>query len=120
MTLTDIHGGLANTAVLFNLILGVWALWRYLRRQGVDSSYWGALVIGELVILAQGLLGGYLWLVGERPARGIHLLYGIAGALVIPGVYAFTRGGDQRRVMLVYGVGLLFLVGILLRSIGTG
>ena len=120
MTLGDVHGVLANTAIMFNLILGLWAIWRFMRKQGPDSSYWGAMLIGEIVILLQGALGAFLWLGGERPGRSIHLLYGIAALLVIPGIYAFTKGGAERRVMLIYGVGLLFLVGILLRGAGTG
>jgi hypothetical protein len=30
---------------------------RYFRRQGINSSYWGALAIGELLILVQAGLG---------------------------------------------------------------
>ena len=137
MSLADIHGRLANTALLFIAILAAWGLWRMIRKQGVSSSYWGALVIGEVLILLQGALGAYLWLVGERPDRGIHILYGIVSALVIPGVYAFTKGNQdtptsqdesvdqgerqrlERRTMMVYAFALLFLFGILLRSVGT-
>lgn len=120
MSLAEIHGRLANTALYYFLILAAWGLWRFFRKQGPDSNYWGALVIAEILILIQGLLGGYLWLTGERPAQGIHLLYGAVAVLVIPGVYAYTKGGEGRRVILVYGVALLFAVGIALRAIGTG
>lgn len=120
MSLAEIHGRLANTALFYFLILAAWGLWRFFRKQGPDSNYWGALVIAEILILIQGLLGGYLWLTGERPAQGIHLLYGAVAVLVIPGVYAYTKGGEGRRVILVYGVALLFAVGIALRAIGTG
>ena len=65
MSLADIHGRLANTALLFIAILAAWGLWRMIRKQGVSSSYWGALVIGEVLILLQGALGAYLWLVGS-------------------------------------------------------
>jgi heme A synthase len=137
MSLADIHGRLANTSLLFIAILAVWGLWRTIRKQGVSSSYWGALLIGEVLILLQGALGAYLWLVGERPDRSIHILYGIVSALVIPGVWAFTKGKQdepaseelpedqaererlERRTMMVYAFALLFLFGILLRSVGT-
>ena len=119
MTLSDVHGRMATTAVLFILFMAAWGLWRFFRKQGADSNYWGALIIGELLILVQGGLGATLWLRGEYPERGIHFLYGVAAALVIPGVWAFTKGRQERREMLIYGLMLLFLVGLLLRAMGT-
>lgn len=119
MSLPEIHARLGNTALYYLIAMAIWGLWRVLRRQGVDSSYWGALVIGEILILLQGGLGGYMWLSGLRPGRTIHLLYGIVGALIIPGVYAYTKGESDRRVMMIYAFALLFAVGILLRAIMT-
>jgi len=96
-------------------------LWRFARKQGIDSSFWGALIISEVLIVLQGGLGVYLWLTGMRPGRGwIHILYGVVSAITLPGIFAFTRGEQDRRVMLIYGVALLFLVGITLRAAGTG
>ncbi len=57
---------------------------------------------------------------GAQPGRSIHFLYGVVSLLVIPGVYAFTRGRDERRDALIYGAVLLFMVGILLRALQTG
>ena len=119
MSLTELHARLGNTAVYYMVIMAGWGLWRFFRKQGLDSNYWGALVIGEIIILLQGGLGAYLWLSGLRPGRGIHILYGVVSALVIPGIYAYTQGNEKRRVMLVYGIGLLILVGLILRAIMT-
>ena len=119
MSLVEVHARLGNTALYYMIIMALWGVWRFVRKQGLDSSYWGALVIGEILIVAQGLLGGYLWLSGLRPARGIHLLYGIISVLVIPGVYAYTQGEQKRRAMIIYGIALLVLVGLILRAIMT-
>ena len=119
MSLGEIHGRLGYTAMYFMILMAVWGLWRFFRKQGVDSNYWGALAIGEILILAQGLLGGYLWIIGERPGRSIHILYGIVTALVIPGVYAYTKGDEQRRAILIYGVALLISALLILRAITT-
>jgi heme A synthase len=119
MSLGEIHGRLGFTALYFITILAIWALWRFFRKEGVNSNYWGALAIAEILVLLQGALGAYLWLSGLRPGRGVHILYGIVAALIIPGIYLFTKGDEDRRVMLIYGVGLLIMVGIILRGVMT-
>ncbi|MFQ5796178.1 MAG: hypothetical protein ACE5JP_14170 [Candidatus Bipolaricaulia bacterium] len=120
MSIVEVHNQLANTTMYYFFILGIWGLWRFARRQGVDGNYWGALFIGELVILIQGVLGAYLWYSGLRPVRSLHLLYGIFTALVIPAVYAYTRGHGKRREMLIYSVTTLVMVGLIVRAITTG
>ena len=116
-----IHHGLANAVLLYALIMGVWGFSRYFRKQGVDSSFWGSLVIAEILILVQGGFGVTMWFLSLRPERGgIHILYGIVSAISLPAVYLFTKGQDERRDMLIYSAVLLFLVGISLRAIATG
>jgi hypothetical protein len=119
MSLTVVHSNLANAALIYFVILAVWGLVRFARRQGVSSSYWGALVIAELLILAQGTLGAYLWYSGLRPGRGIHILYGLVSALTIPAVYAYTKGGEERRDMLIYAVVALVTAALILRATVT-
>ncbi|MFM8322009.1 MAG: hypothetical protein ACKOC5_13935 [Chloroflexota bacterium] len=121
MTLIEVHGRLANTALIYTVIMAAWGLWRFFRKQGIDGSYWGALAIAEILYLAQAGLGAYLYFsgIGNLVGRGMHILYGVIAVLVAPALFAFTRGDEQRRAMLVYGAGLLFLVGILIRSIAT-
>jgi CDP-diglyceride synthetase len=119
MSLSEVHGRLGTTALYFMILMALWGLFRYFRKEGVNSNYWGALVIGEILILVQGLLGAYLWIIGARPERSLHVLYGIAAALVIPGVYAYTKGNEERRAMLVYGVALVVAVLLTLRAITT-
>lgn len=122
MSLVEVHARLANTLLLYVILMAVWGLWRFFRKEGVGSSYWGALVIAEGLIIAQGLLGAYLWFVDSlRPERGgIHILYGVVSALAIPAVYVYTKGGDQRREMIVYAAVLLFTIGLVLRAMSTG
>lgn len=120
MTLVDVHTRLANTALFFTIIMALWGIWRYFRRQGVDGSYWGALVIAEILYLVQTVIGVSLWLSGNRPGQIIHLLYGVVSILVVPGVFVYTKGDEQRRAMLIYGISFLFMIGIILRALMTG
>lgn len=119
MSAVLLHARLSNTALLYLLVLSLWGYWRFFRRQGLAASFWGALVIAEILLTAQAFLGGYLWLAGLRPARGIHVLYGVVSLLAIPAAYAYTQGREERPEMLVYATALLITVGLLLRAAAT-
>lgn len=115
-----IHDRLATAALLFSLAAAAWMLLRALRGRGLDGSSWGVLAAGEALFVSQGLVGAWLWLAGLRPARGIHLLYGVAIALTLPAAYVLTRGRDDRRAAWLYGGLCLFLAGLALRARSTG
>jgi len=122
VSIVEVHSRLANVALLYSIAMALWGLWRYFRRQGVDSNYWGSLVIAEIVYVVQAGLGAYILLSGAGRLANtfMHVLYGVVAILVVPGVFMFTRGDDQRRSMLIYALAFLFMIGILLRSQGTG
>ena len=120
-TLVQIHGVISNTAVLFFLLLGIWGLFRAIRKQGVDGSYLGALVIGELIFVAQALLGIILALGGGTPGRGIvHYIYGAFALVALPGLFAYMRGDDSNQAQWYYALLTLFLFGVATRAISTG
>ena len=119
MTLTDIHVRLGTSMLLCLSVAGVWGLAIFFLRRSNTGSYWGILAVGEILVLAQLIVGIILWIDGARPARTIHVLYGIVAAISIPGYYAYTKGRDDRRASLTYGLICLFLVGISIRAIGT-
>ncbi len=122
-TLVNIHHALSNTAWLFFLILGLWGLFRAIRGQSVNANYLGAAFIGQLIFVAQAVMGGILWLGGgsaqiARPE--IHLLYGVFALVFLPFVYvSVLRGDDTNRAQWVLAFTTLFLFGIALRSITT-
>jgi hypothetical protein len=119
MSLLQVHAGLANACVIFSLLIGGYGFWRYFRREGVGGNFWSILAAGELLYLAQGVVGVLMFLSGLSPGRFVHILYGILMVIVLPGAYAYTRGKDQRREALVYGLVGLFLAGVALRAITT-
>ena len=69
MSLVGIHDRLSITILMFCIVLAVWGAIRFLRKQGLSGSYWGAVVIAEVVILMQGALGVYLWFIGCEESR---------------------------------------------------
>jgi hypothetical protein len=118
-----IHSTLSNTIWLFFLALGLWGLVRAIRRHGIDGSYLGALVIGEILYAVQGLLGLILWISGFMPNVGrpaMHILYGSFALVFMPFVYfVWLKGDDSNQAQWVLGFTTLFLFGIALRATGT-
>jgi heme A synthase len=120
-TITFIHNRLSITMLLFMAALGIWGLWNALRGAGMSPSYWGGLVIGEGLIVAQTVIGILLYILGGVPARGLlHVLYGVAALISIPAAFAFTRGRSTRYESLIYAIIALFLAGVTVRARLTG
>jgi len=115
-----LHDRLASSMVLFALLAAAWGLVAFARRRGMDGNLWGILAVGEVLFLAQGLLGFFLYLGGARPERGIHILYGVVALLTLPAYYAISKGRDDRTATLIYSLLYIFLAGIILRSTVTG
>ena len=121
MSLVFIHSRLSTTLLLYLIIICLWGALRYIRNEDVNGSYSGALAIAEIIILVQGVIGLILYFMGLNPERGgMHILYGIVGALGIPAVYTYTKGRQDRKTLLIYVAVLLFNSGIFLRSMATG
>jgi hypothetical protein len=115
------HMRLLVTILLFFGALTLWGLFGYLRGQEISGGYRGALAIGELLMLAQFVIGVLLLLGGRQPSRPtIHILYGIVAIMMLPGTFAYTRGRDSRWEQLIYAAVCLFLCGIALRALETG
>lgn len=120
MDLSEIHSRLAATFILFMAIASAWSFLAGARRQGVSGSGWGIYAIGELLALVVGALGIALYVAGERPARSVHLLYGVIAVLTLPAYYAISKGRDDRTASLVYGGLFLFLAIAGYRAVITG
>ena len=120
-TLAVLHARLLVTILLFFGALAIWGFFSYLRGQSISGSYKGALAIGELLMLAEFVIGVLLLLSGAQPYRlSIHILYGIVAIIGLPGAFAYTRGRDDRWELLIYVTVCLFLCGIALRALTTG
>ena len=122
-TLIAIHSALSNTAWLFFLILGLWGLFRAIRGQSVNGNYLGAAFIGQMIFVAQAVLGTILAIgggLGDIGRPEIHVLYGVFALIFLPFVYvSLLRGDDTNRAQWVLAFTTLFLFGIALRSIST-
>ena len=116
MGLGAIHSILANTLLIYTLVMSVWSLWIYARRRNLGSQYWGALVLNELVFIFQLLIGALMVFQGRVPPQVVHYLYGFLSVITLPSAFAFTRGRGTYREALIYGVLMLFMAGLVLRA----
>jgi hypothetical protein len=115
-----LHERLAISFLLFMLAVGLWGLFAFLRGGSLSGSIAGALVIGQILIMVQGLAGIALFVSGHRPADSLHILYGIAAALVLPFVWSYMKDRNARQALLFYSLVALFAVGLAIRGIVTG
>jgi len=106
--------------MFFALILGAWGAFNFLRGIGISSNFLGAVVIGEVLVLAQGVLGMVLVVTGQFPADALHFLYGVVIAISFPGVYTYTGGATSRREMGIYALIAFFIFGLAVRATMTG
>jgi len=119
MLVVEIHRILANAFTYFALVIALWALLHLIRRRELGGDFWGAVVIGEVLILAQVLMGVALVVMGLRPGRWMHYLYGVVALITWPALFAFTRGENNRRAVIIWIVVSIFLFGIALRAMST-
>jgi len=119
-----LHDRLAVTASYFLLALSIWAIVQFLRNRPLGASWFGAAIIVELVLILQGALGGWMYLVegqGSLLARPfIHILYGVVAIISLPAAWGYFGNLKEERVQsLAMGLTCLFLWGIVLRGITT-
>ena len=120
MQLSEVHARLANTAMIFCIIMAVWGLWRFFRGQGLSGGYFGAVVVAEILLAVQGIFGLILWFGGGtfRPSY-VHWIYGIVLVMGAPVVYAYTKGRQDRPEMLLYSVAFIIMIALTLRAMVT-
>jgi hypothetical protein len=114
-----VHQRLANAILLLSLVGVVWAAQNALRRR-VSPSLRAYLILTELAIVVQAMVGIVLFATGHRPQQGIHWFYGPAVLLSLPVARSLTMRGDERREALGLLLGSLAVFLFTLRAIGTG
>lgn len=118
MDALQLHARLAEAVTIYLAALGAWGLLLAARGSGPSASYRGSIVIVEVVIVAQGLLGAVAWPT-RGPADWIHVLYGLALALALPLAASAVREGSPRRTALTLALASLFAAGLAIRGITT-
>jgi hypothetical protein len=86
----------------------------------INSTWFGAAMIGEILIIAEGVLGGLLYLQGHDaglPRPFMHILYGVVAVLCLPAAQSYFGNLEDENVKtLAMAATCAFLWGILLRA----
>lgn len=118
-----LHQGFTNMALFYFLILGVWGMYRAIRGFAVEGSYTGALMLAQILLMVNIVLGAVLWLNGRSAAMvrfDVHALYGGFVLIFLPFVYAvLLRGDDTNRAQWVWGFVNLFMFFLMPRFFAT-
>lgn len=121
MQLLDMHGRLAYTALMYAAILTIWGFVQFIRRKKLDSSFWSAVLVGEVFLAIQAVLG---LMISFDGLSGLldpvsHILFGVLTVLTLPVIFLITRNKADRRSLLYYTLGFLFLVGSIISGISS-
>lgn len=121
MGLVQVHVNLAIAVMLFNIVLGLWGFLKFFRGDGMDGNYFGAVALSPVLGLVQLVMGLILVSMGLGVnVRFVHYLYGALVIISVPGVFAFTRGRDDRGAVLIYAAMLLLTAAFGFRAYTTG
>ncbi len=119
-SLSNIHRGLAQSGILFFIALGLWALWLRIRSRPLDGSWYGAAAIGELLMIAEFLLGWLLYgqgLGGNLVRAFVHILYAAVAVITLPAAYLYlSRLKDENVKTILFAIVCLFLMEVIIRA----
>src|SRR5512137_1846768 len=122
--MSELHGVLSRAIVMFAAVAGFYGLYLYFRKQTVTPSYWGVIVVGNLLTLAQGAIGLLMAFSGAQTREWVHILYGVTAVMWIPIItfinQQFNKGERNVRETLIVALVSLFQVGVAIRAIMTG
>ena len=116
MTLRQIHADFAWVAVLANAAVGLWALAGHYRAELRVPALWRATLVAEVAIVIQVALGVGLVAIDGYEVAQFHAFYGFVALATIGIIYSY-RQQLADHLYLLYGLGGLFLMGLLLRAV---
>lgn len=114
-----LHDNLATTVMLFFLAVGVWGVVEFARGGQLSGNISGAFIIGQVLAVAQSLLGTVLYLFTEDRPGFIHVLYGVMACITLPFAWSYMKERAPRHALLIYSLISLFIFGLAIRGMAT-
>jgi FtsH-binding integral membrane protein len=116
VSVRQLHGDFAWVLVATNTVVGLWALAAHYREELRTSALWKATLVAEVTIFIEVALGVYLVAVDGFEVAQFHAFYGFVAIAAVGIIYSYRQQLAEQRHLL-YGLGGLFLVGLVLRAI---
>lgn len=116
VTLRQLHADLAWVVVATNAIVGLWAVGAHYQERLRHRWLWPATVLAELTIVAEVCLGVALVALRDFDVAQFHAFYGFVALATVGIIYSY-RHQLSDRLYLLYGLGGLFLMGLVLRAV---
>lgn len=110
----DLHGVTSWAFILSNAAVGVWALAAHQWPRFRHRAGWVAVIVAEIIVLAQVVLGVILQ-VNKEVEGDRHQLYGFAAFASVGIIFAY-RNEMKDKPYLLYGLGSLWLMGLGIRA----
>jgi hypothetical protein len=110
----DLHEVVSWLFIVGNGLVGIWALAAHYLPRLRHRLGWIAVIVAEVIVLAQVVLGVILQ-VEESIENDQHALYGFAAFASVGIIFAY-RNEMKDRPYLLYGLGSLWLMGLGIRA----
>jgi heme A synthase len=123
---TDIHRYIAYSIPAGFILLTLWAVVSFFRNRNPHDLFWSLLAALQVVIGIQVLIGGFLFLSGERPETNgpqwLHYVYGgLFPAAVLIAAHRIAATDRFRSIpWAVFGFAALICFGLTFRALQTG
>ncbi|MCU0490933.1 MAG: hypothetical protein MUD01_05075 [Chloroflexaceae bacterium] len=115
-----LHGRLQVTLLLVMVALTLWGLVNGLRNLPATSNYRAGLWVGQLLMIANSLLGLILLFTVAQPLRlAVHIVYAVAALGCLPAAALFARQQEARWQSFTLAGTCFFLVGMMTRMYET-
>lgn len=111
----DLHNWVSWLFIVSNGVVGVWALAAHLRPKLRHRAGWVAVIVAEVIVMAQVVLGVLLQ-VNDEIEGDQHQLYGFAAFASVGIIFAY-RNEMREKPYLLYGLGSLWLMGLGIRAV---
>jgi hypothetical protein len=101
-----------------NAFAGVWCLAAYRWKQLEGRSMWIVVIVAEATAFVQAALGALYAKRSGVEIHDMHMLYGVSALVAVAILYSY-RGSPfiKDKVVLMYGFGSLFIMGLGLRNL---
>jgi len=119
VTLRDIHANWAWMVVFSNGLAGLWCLGAHWFAPLRLRAMWWFVVLAELTIFVQVILGVSLVAGEKMKAPQFHMFYGFVAIISVGIIYSYRQQMEKHRYLL-YGLGSLFIMGLGIRAMLVG